>query len=278
MEEASVKESSSTKGLKPKHTLSVSPPSAAESLFLGLAAPHPSVMGDASTMFEKLKHSPGPQRQQQVQFVGRIVRNSGSFHSRASNSNVSIDDFASCVENHSDLDSFDSAENENIENNYVSPIAAARNPLFSMETIDDDNDNTSNYDTDNDSDNDTMYINKWEAVEGALIHVSVSADGKHIWGTARDNTIWHRAGAGGKWQKIGGALTQVSVSADGNHVWGVNKSCQIFHRPGVGGSWRKIDGGLKYVTVSRDGKHVWGVNNADMIYHRAGVGGKWQKN
>ena len=161
--------SSPMDGTKQLHTLSVSPPSAAESLFLGPATPHASVMGASSTVFEKLKRSPptGQQQQQQVQFVDRIIRKSGSFHSAhtraTSNSIVSIDDFASCVENHSDMDSIDSAENETNESNYVSPIAAARSSRFSMETIDDDNDNTSNNDNDNinndDSDNDNYNYN-----------------------------------------------------------------------------------------------------------------------
>lgn len=155
----------------------ISPPSAAESLFLGLAAnPSPAVQalgGVGSNPFFQKARGAGIG-------LGFGVRRAGSFHSaHTRTSNVSTEDFASCVENASDLDSIDSTDrdrdrckipeegpsdlhhdraaadaNANIDGDAASPspssllssthaIAAAAAPRsssrISMETIDDDN-------------------------------------------------------------------------------------------------------------------------------------------
>ena len=57
--------------------------------------------------------------------------------------------------------------------------------------------------------------------------------------------------------RIGGELVQVSVSADGKHVWGINSNNKIYYRNDVenNNNWNLVDGSLKYISVSGDGSH-----------------------
>lgn len=118
-----------------KAPLSISPPSAAESLFLGPATPDAFEVNDGSFMRKFLNTDNAGQQlpPEHTHFFGKkTIKKSGSFHSALTRaSNVSNDDFVSCVENSSDIDSIDSTEN-----NYVSPTAV-RSSRFSMETIED---------------------------------------------------------------------------------------------------------------------------------------------
>ena len=60
---------------------------------------------------------------------------------------------------------------------------------------------------------------------------------------------------------------QVSVSADGKHVWGIDSDNKIFYRNDVeNNNWTLVDGSLKYISVSGDGSHVWGTDSNNNIY------------
>lgn len=79
-----------------------------------------------------------------------------------------------------------------------------------------------------------------------------------------------------KWGQIGGALKQVSVSKDGKHVWGVNIHDNIYYKNGLAGGWKHIPGKLKQIEVSDDGSKVWGVNSGNNVYTRDGLAGNWK--
>lgn len=138
------KRKSHDKSIKEEATL-ISPPSGAESLFF--AGLLDTSVDSASTLSEQLRQtdtSRSYRQQQQQPNFGRIGK-SGSFHSNVTRgSNVSTDDFLSCVENASDFDG-DTDSIDSNENNSNSPLATARSSSrFCMETIDDNNGNNLN--------------------------------------------------------------------------------------------------------------------------------------
>ena len=79
----------------------------------------------------------------------------------------------------------------------------------------------------------------------------------------RGGDIYYKNGKDAAWEKIGGALVNVSVSADGNHIWGVNRNDDINYKNGKDAAWEKIGGVMtikKYaltVTASRPARHYW---------------------
>lgn len=110
----------------------ISPPSGAETLFLGAALDSFDMTGVA--LFEQLEESNYQfylRQQTQIGTSGRI-RKSGSFHTaQTRGSIISVDDFMSCAENASDIDSIGSNENS-----IYSPLAVRRSRIC-METTDD---------------------------------------------------------------------------------------------------------------------------------------------
>ena len=118
----------------------------------------------------------------------------------------------------------------------------------------------------------------WTKLGGALTHVSVSADGQHIWGVNAGDQVYRRDVANAKWERVPGALTQVCVSACGGHVLGVNRGGAIYHRQRKDSAWTKLSGSLTHVSASTGARHIWGVNAAGQIYYRRGVeAAKWER-
>lgn len=105
----------------------------------------------------------------------------------------------------------------------------------------------------------------WRPIGGALIHVSVGADGQ-VWGCNASHQIFRRDGSA--WTRIAGSLRQVSVGRDGQ-VWGVNADDKIFRWNGAG--WTAVSGALRHVSVASDGT-VWGVNAGHKIFRFNGSG------
>lgn len=90
-----------------KDDVLISPPSGAESLFLGSALETSDIT--MRTMLDQLQQNKNKhhfRHHKQNSFSGRIKK-SGSFHT-AQGSNISVDEFMSCVENASDMDSIGS--------------------------------------------------------------------------------------------------------------------------------------------------------------------------
>ena len=98
-------------------------------------------------------------------------------------------------------------------------------------------------------------------MSGAIGRISVSADGKHVWGVNPvTSEIFHCNGMNGNWEFVGGSLRQIFVSGDGCHVWGLNSRDEIYYRPGLGGPWVRVPGSLAHLCVSVDGEKVWGID------------------
>ena len=122
----------------------------------------------------------------------------------------------------------------------------------------------------------------WVKVEGALVQVAVSADGRSVWGVTRKHAVFYRGGScpsciGGSWEAIEGvALKQVAVSGNGTHVWGCGAAEEVFYRPGRNAAWQRVEGSLTNVAVSADGAHVWGCNAKAEVFYRAGRAGSWE--
>ena len=101
----------------------------------------------------------------------------------------------------------------------------------------------------------------WCEVSGAIGRISVSADGKHVWGVNPvTSEIFHCNGMNGNWEFVGGSLRHIFVSGDGCHVWGLNSRDEIYYRPGLGGPWVRVPGSLAHLCVSVDGEKVWGID------------------
>ena len=116
---------------------------------------------------------------------------------------------------------------------------------------------------------------KWCEISGQKVGpISVSADGKQIWGIdSRSGCIFYcrltesidyMAGSYEsyelKWDSVGGSLRQVCVSGDGCHVWGLNHDSQIYYRHGFEGQWVRIAGALQDLCVSMRGETIWGID------------------
>ena len=105
--------------------------------------------------------------------------------------------------------------------------------------------------------------------ESNMKSVSVSGDGRSVWGVTTINTIYYHAVdvseenlvVSGGWTLIPGGLMQISVSGDGSEVWGVNSDDEIFYRavdttsPATvaGGKWELMSGRLTQVDVASIG-------------------------
>lgn len=92
----------------------------------------------------------------------------------------------------------------------------------------------------------------WQNVHNVkgLVQVSVADDGS-IWGVNGHGQIFLRD-ANGAWTNVPGGLTHVSVSGDGRNIWGVNSLRQIYHRSGVhsnNNNWANICGDMKYIAA-----------------------------
>ena len=81
--------------------------------------------------------------------------------------------------------------------------------------------------------------------------------------------VFYRNGVEGDWRKLDGQLQYVSVSADGKHVWGCNGD-KLFYRRGADGAWRGDKGGFEFgsVTVSGDGSLLFATATDGTVYWR----------
>lgn len=75
---------------------------------------------------------------------------------------------------------------------------------------------------------------------------------------ARDGNIYRRVGD--HWEQVDGALVQLSVSANGKWVVGVNAGGNIYRRPtDLSHPWEQLPGALAFISTY-DGNLMWGVN------------------
>merc|ERR1711865_499779 len=112
----------------------------------------------------------------------------------------------------------------------------------------------------------------WKKIEfpgSDMKWVSVSGDGRSVWGVTTSNAIYYHAVdvsgenlvVSGDWTLIPGGLMQISVSGDGSEVWGVNSDDEIFYRavdttsPATvaGGKWELMSGRMTQVDVASIG-------------------------
>ena len=95
----------------------------------------------------------------------------------------------------------------------------------------------------------------FEALEGItdVAHMSMSADGKHIWATTTDQTVFYRAGPGAaEWEEQAGKSKFLHVGGNGEHLVFVNSSGDVYYRNGIENGFEKLEGasGMSHVTCS----------------------------
>lgn len=118
---------------------------------------------------------------------------------------------------------------------------------------------------------------QWHELPGSprLISISVAGDSWRTWGVGFNGQVWVYLSESQSWEEMSGWLDEVSISWNGRHVWGVNNYNEVYYRSGIYGLWHlavgadKIghwDGKFKKVTVSADGRHLWGLNEWGQVF------------
>lgn len=120
------------------------------------------------------------------------------------------------------------------------------------------------------------YINsaissQWENIGGALVNVSVGADGT-IWGVNSGQAIYRKQNIDAGWEWIPGSLVMVSCGGS-QQVLGVNINQDMWKWTDATG-WRHIPGKATWCSIGSDGD-MWCVNAQAFIYRW--VNGGWQQ-
>jgi len=111
--------------------------------------------------------------------------------------------------------------------------------------------------------------NRWHELPGSprLVSISVAGDSWRVWGVDFNGKAWVYLSESKSWEEMSGWLDHVSISWNGRHVWGVNNYDEVYYRSGIYGLWYLLDNGkLKKVSVSADGRHLWGLNEWSQIF------------
>jgi len=78
--------------------------------------------------------------------------------------------------------------------------------------------------------------------------------------------VYYRSGFYGLWNLADGKLKKVSVSADGRHLWGLDEWNQVFWTCTYNMSWIRVPGSLVDVCASEYGMKVWGIDKAGYVW------------
>ena len=94
----------------------------------------------------------------------------------------------------------------------------------------------------------------FDALEGItdVAHMSISADGKHIWAATTDETLFHRSGpdAAAQWEEHAGKSKYLDIGGNGEHIVFVNSSGNVYYKNGVDAGFEALEGvsGMSRVT------------------------------
>ena len=127
----------------------------------------------------------------------------------------------------------------------------------------------------------------FQALEGItdVTHMSISADGQHIWATTTDERLFHRAGpdATAQWVEHAGKSKYLDVGGNGEHIVFVNSSGDVYYKNGVDAGFEAIEGvsGMSRVTCSAVSgpKDVcfWGCTEDGTIFYKPGKDAAWEE-